>query len=40
MKRLDHNNIMQMYEIYIDYINAKVYMVMEFIKGKKLFETI
>ena len=38
MKRLDHKNIVKVYKVYIDYINANVYTVMELIKGKELVD--
>ena len=31
MKRLNHKNIVEVNKLYIDYITARVYMVMEFI---------
>ena len=31
MKRLNHKNIVEVNKLYIDYINTRVYMVMEFI---------
>jgi len=38
MKRLNHKNIVKVFKVYIDFINARVYMVMELIKGKELVD--
>lgn len=40
MKKLDHKNIVKMYEMYIDKTNGIIYTVMEYIKEKEMFEII
>ncbi|EGR32644.1 protein kinase domain protein, partial [Ichthyophthirius multifiliis] len=40
LKKLDHQNIVKMYELYIDKTNGCIYTVMELIKGQEIFETI
>jgi serine/threonine protein kinase len=40
MKHLDHKNIVKVYEVYIDQVSARVYMVMELIKGGELVDMI
>jgi serine/threonine protein kinase len=40
MRELDHENIIKVYELYIDTDHARVYLVMEYMKGIEMFEYI
>lgn len=39
-RKLDHKNIIKVHELYIDYINKRVYIVMELVECKELFEVV
>jgi len=39
-RKLDHKNIIKVYELYIDYINKRIYIVMELVECKEMFEVI
>jgi len=39
-RKLDHKNIIKVHELYIDYINKRVYTVMELVECKELFEVV
>lgn len=40
LRELSHENIVKVYEIYIDKQKGRIYTVMELIKGKEMFEVI
>lgn len=40
LMKLKHRNIVQAHELYIDYNHAKVYMLMELIQGREMFDYI
>jgi len=40
LRKLTHENIIQVYEVYIDSIKGKVYTVMELVTGKEMFEAL
>lgn len=39
-KRLNHRNIIKVYELYIDYFNKKTYLVMELVECREMLEVI
>jgi len=39
-RKLNHKNIIKVYELYIDYITNRVYMVMELAECQEMFEVI
>lgn len=40
MKRLKHDNIVEVKEIFVDTFKCRIYTLMEYIEGKELFDTI
>ena len=40
LKRLNHENIVRVQELYIDVLKGKIYTVMELVNGGEMFETI
>ena len=40
LKRLNHENIVCVHELYIDVVKGKIYTVMELVNGGEMFETI
>ena len=40
LKRLNHENIVGVHELYIDVVKGKIYTVMELVNGGEMFETI
>jgi serine/threonine protein kinase len=40
MKRLDHKNIVKVFELYIDTLKFKAYVIMELVEGKEMLEVI
>lgn len=40
MKRMDHANIVKVYELYIDDYNGKIYLILELMRGKELYDVI
>ena len=40
MKKLDHPNIVKVYELYIDRVKGLVYLIMELVHASEMFEVI
>ena len=40
MSKLRHKNIVEAYELYIDNDHAKVYLLMEYVEGREMFDYI